>query len=343
MKTVVAEKDGAIVVQEVEPPELRPNGVLTETLFSLINTGTEAWMVRTRLAEGEDSPEVMGCSNCGRILEVGPQCERPVRAGDVVACGGQQMAIHGETCSVPRNLFVKVPEGVEPREAAFTTLGTDSMHGVRQGRIGLGDKVVVLGTGLIGQMAAQLARLSGGHVLVVGNRNERRLELAQRLGAEEVVPGGRDDAVEKVLEFTGGLGADVVLMCAAPKSQDVLSQCLEMVRKNGRVVVVGLAELEIPFVPWQRKECEFLVSRAYGPGRHDPEYEQKGIDYPYNFVRWTLNRNMEEFLQLVAQRRMDVASLISHTFPIEEAAAAYDLVVNHHDDITCVLIEYGRK
>ena len=341
MRKVVVDGRGQVTVEEGARPGLRSNGVVTRTLYSLINTGTETGIVRSRRDAAEPQPpEVLGCSNCGRVVEVGPRCGKPAAAGDLVAGGGLQMAWHGDYCSIPRNLFAPVPAGVEPEEAAFTTLGTDSMHGVRQGRIGLGDRVVVLGTGLIGQMAAQLARLNGGHVMVVGHRNEMRLELARRLGAERVLLNSGEDAVEAVLDFTAGLGADVVLMCAAPQGPGTLEQCLEMVRKNGRVVVVGLAELEIPFLPWQRKEAEFLVSRAYGPGRHDPLYEEEGVDYPYNFVRWTLNRNMEEFLLLVAQKKLDVKSLISHTFPVADAAAAFDLVVDRHEEIVSVLLKY---
>ncbi len=343
MKRVTVDAAGKVDVQEADSPELRPNGILTRSLFSLINTGTEVYIVGNRPQGDSDDVEILGCSNCGRVVEVGLECEGSVKPGDLVACGGLQMATHGEICSVPRQMFSAVPDGVDPQDAAFTTLGTDSMHGVRQGRVGLGDRVVVLGTGLIGQMAAQMARLSGGHVLVVGNSNERRLELALRLGAEEVALAGREDPVEAVLRFSDGRGADVVLMCAAPSGKGVMGQCLDMVRKNGRVVVVGLAELEFPFLQWHRTEAELMISRAYGPGRHDPEYEEKGIDYPYNFVRWTLNRNMQEFLKLVAQKKLDVHSLISHTFAVEEAEAAFDQVVNRHDEITSVLLEYGTK
>ena len=341
MRQVVVDGRGLVTVQEGARPEPRPNGVVTRTLYSLINTGTESWIVRSRRGAADPQPpEVLGCSNCGRVEEVGPDCGKPAARGDLVAGGGLQMAWHGDYCSIPRNMFAPVPAGVEPEEAAFATLGTDSMHGVRQGRVGLGDRVVVLGTGLIGQMAAQMARLNGGHVMVVGHRNEMRLELARRLGAERVVLNSRENSVDAVLDFTAGLGADVVLMCAAPRGAGTLEQCLEMVRKNGRIVVVGLAELEIPFLQWHRKEAEFLVSRAYGPGRHDPVYEEEGMDYPYNFVRWTLNRNMEEFLLLVAQKKLDVKSLISHTYPVAEAAAAFDLVLDRHEEIVSVLLKY---
>ena len=176
--------------------------------------------------------------------------------------------------------------------------------------------------------------------MVVGNNNERRVELASKLGAEVVVLAASEEPVKAVAKFTDGMGADVVLMCAAPSGKGVMGQCLEMVRKNGRIVVVGLTELEFKFLEWHRTEAELLISRAYGPGRHDPEYEEKGIDYPFNFVRWTLNRNMQEFLPLVAQKKLDIKSLISHTFPVDDAAAAFDLVVNRHDEITCVLFEY---
>ena len=340
MKQVIVHGAGEVQLREVEKPRLRSNGVLTHTLYSVISTGTESWNVEGRLGVEEGPDQVLGHSNCGEVLEVGPACAKPVQPGDLVACSGLQMATHGEYCSVPRNMFAAVPAGVEPVEAAFATLGSNSLHGVRQGRIELGDKVVVVGTGPIGQMAAQLARLSGGRVMVIGHRNERRLELARKLGTEKALLSTQADPVEAVLDYTEGLGADVVLMCAAPKGSGTMGQCLDMVRKNGRIVVVGLAELEFPFVQWQSKEAELLVSRAYGPGRHDPDYEQKGIDYPSNYVRWTINRNMQEFLQLLAEKRVDVKSLVSHTFPIEEAAAAFDQVVHHRDEVVSVVLRY---
>ncbi|MAG37012.1 MAG: hypothetical protein CL878_12320 [Dehalococcoidia bacterium] len=340
MKQVVVHGAGQVGLSEVAKPSLRANGVLTQTLYSVISTGTEAWTVEGQAGADQRPNQVLGHSNCGRVLEVGPDCAKPVVPGDLVACSGMQMATHGEYCSVPRNMFAPVPAGVEPVEAAFATLGSNSMHGVRQGRIELGDKVVVVGTGPIGQMAAQLARLSGGRAMVIGHGNEMRLELARRLGAEEVLLSSEADPVEAVMGYTEGLGADVVLMCAAPKGSGIMGQCLDMVRKNGRIVVVGLAELDFPFVQWQRKEAELLVSRAYGPGRHDPSYEEKGIDYPSNYVRWTLNRNMQEFLQLLAEKKVDVKSLISHTFPIGEAEAAFDQVVNHRDEVVSVVLQY---
>jgi threonine dehydrogenase-like Zn-dependent dehydrogenase len=356
MKQAVVDANGQVVVRDVQKPGLSANGVLTQTLYSVISTGTEAWIVQGRNeASGPRQEEALGNSNCGKVLEVGPDCARPavfekrgplqqrefqVGPGELVACGGLQMASHSEYCSVPRNMFATVPAGVEPVEAAFATLGAVSMYGVRKGRIELGDRVVVVGTGLLGQMAGQLARINGGHVMMIGHRNERRLELARRLGAERVLLSSQEDPVAAVLDYTEGYGADVVLMCAAPKGAGTLGQCLDMVRKSGRIVMVGLAEIEFPFNQWQRKEAELLVSRAYGPGRHDPEYEDMGIDYPFRFVRWTLNRNMQEFMHLVSQKRMDVKSLISHTFPIEEAAAALDLVVNQHEEFVSVVLEY---
>lgn len=341
MKQVVTDRPGQVRVRDVQKPSLRANGVLTQTLYSVISTGTEAWTVRRTSDRGEQPLQIIGHSNCGQVLEVGPACAKPVEAGGLVACSGMEMATHGEYCSVPRNMFAPVPNGVGADEAAFTTLGCNSLHGVRQGRIALGDKVVVLGTGPIAQMAAQLARLNGGRVIVVGHRNEKRLELARRLGAEKVLLGSAVDPVDAVLHYTNGLGADVVLMCAAPKASGMMGQCLDMVRKNGRIVVVGLAELDFPFVQWQRKEAELLISRAYGPGRHDPSYEEEGIDYPSNYVRWTLNRNMEEFLQLLAEKRVDVKSLISHIFPIEDAKKAFDVVLNEPDEVISVVLKYG--
>jgi threonine dehydrogenase-like Zn-dependent dehydrogenase len=343
MKQAFVDGTGRVLLRKVERPGLRNNGVLTETLYSVISVGTESGWVRDRLAAPDPHrpDQALGYSNCGRVVEIGSACDKPIERGDLVACGGMQMAAHAEVCSIPRNMFTLVPPGVEPREAAFTTLGINAMHGVRQGRIGLGDVVVVLGTGFIGQMAAQMARLNGGHVVVIGHRNETRLALAHQLGAQRVLLGSRQDPVEAVLDYTDGLGADVVLMCAAAQAPNIMAQCLGMVRKNGRIVVVGLAELDVPFYQWHRKEAELLISRAYGPGRHEPEYEEQGIDYPPHFVRWTLNRNMQEFLRLLAEKKLDVRSLITHEFPLEEIPSAFDLILNRYEETLGVVIRYG--
>jgi threonine dehydrogenase-like Zn-dependent dehydrogenase len=298
--------------------------------------------VKDRLAEPDperpDRP--LGYSNCGRVLAIGPLCDKPVEIGDLVVGGGLEMATHAEYCSLPANMFAPVPLSVDPRHAALTTLGINSMHGVRQGRIQLGDVVAVIGTGLIGQMAAQLARLNGGHVVAIGRRNDRRLAVARDLGAERVVLSSQEDPAAAVLDFTGGLGADVVLMCAATRDPDMMTRCLEMVRKNGRVVVVGLAEIEVSFYQWHRKEAELLISRAYGPGRHEPEYEQEGLDYPPHFVRWTLNRNMQEFLRLIAGRRLDLEPLISDELSFEDIPDAFDLILNRYEETLGIVLRY---
>ena len=345
MKQSFLNGTGRVFVQAVEKPVLRQNGVLTRTLYSVISVGTESGWVKDRLAAPDPQrlDQALGYSNCGKVIEIGPNCDRAIEPGDLVACGGIAMAPHAEFGSVPRLMFALVPPGVEPVEAAFTTLGIGAMHGVRQGRIGLGDTVVVLGTGLFGQMAAQMARLSGGRVMVIGHRNEKRLALSDRLGAERVLLSSLEDPVEAVLEFTGGLGADVVLMCAASKDPDMMAQCLSIVRKNGRVVVVGLAELDVPFYQWHRKEAELLISRAYGPGRHEPGYEEEGVDYPPHFVRWTLNRNMQAFLLLIAQKLLDVKSLITHEFPFEGISSAFDLILNRFDETLGIVLRYGEK
>jgi threonine dehydrogenase-like Zn-dependent dehydrogenase len=252
------------------------------------------------------------------------------------------MATHSEYCSVPRNLFAPVPPGVQAIEAAFATLGINAMHGVRQGKIGLGDTVVIVGTGLIGQLAAQLARLCGGRVIVVGYRNAQRLALAAQLGAELAILSSQQDPVQAVLDHTEGFGADVVIMCAASAETSILSQCLGMVRKNGRVVVVGLAPLEIPFYLWHRKEAELLISRAYGPGRHEPEYEEQGLDYPAHFVRWTLNRNMQEFLRLLAEKKLNVRALISHEYRLDEISSVFDDLLERAGESLGIVLRYGE-
>jgi threonine dehydrogenase-like Zn-dependent dehydrogenase len=342
MRQAFVDGVGQVLVRDVPRPEPHANGVLTQTLYSVISIGTESGWVKDRLAEPDperpDRP--LGYSNCGRVVAIGPSCDKPVEIGDLVVGGGLEMAAHAEYCSLPRNMFASVPIGVDPAEAALTTLGINSMHGVRQGKIELGDTVVVIGTGLIGQMAAQMARLNGGHVLVVGHRNQDRLTMARELGAERTLLSIQENPVEAVMDFTDGLGADVVLMCAATPGPAIMRQCLDMVRKNGRIVIVGLAELDVLFYQWHRKEAQLLISRAYGPGRHEPEYERGGIDYPPHFVRWTLNRNMQEFLRLVADKRLNLEWLITHKFEFEEVATAFDLILERYEETLGIVLRF---
>jgi len=273
-------------------------------------------------------------------VEVGPGAGN-VRVGDKVACAGMGVSNHAEYVSVPRNLFVKLLEGISTREACEVALASCCMHGVRQGEVALGETVVVQGTGVLGQFSHQFARLFGARTIVVGDRNEMRLRVARELGADLVVNTSMQAPVEAVMDYTGGLGADVVLYCAASTSAKPIEQAMEMCIDRGTIVIVGVAEMYFPRPPFFKKELQIRIARSYGPGRYDPVYERDGIDYPIGYVRWTENRNMGEYVRLLAEGRVKVNPMITHEIPFESALDAYDLVLDHRDETLAVVLKYA--
>ena len=357
MKQVVTNKSGALEVVEVPAPALRPGFVLVRTRYSLISPGTEGAQVRegtagivTKIrehpqqvrqvlaklkkegirsvaAQVRDKLEQwrpLGYSLAGEVLEVG-EGVTDLAPGDPVACAGAGYAVHAELAAVPRNLVAKVPDGVDPRHAAFVTLGAIALHGVRRAAPALGENVLVLGLGLVGQLAAQLARASGAHV-AVSDLNPARVELARKLGADLALEGEADLAAA-VSAWTKGVGLDAVLVCAATKSSEPVRTASRLLRDRGRLVVVGDVGLELERGPFYAKELDFTLSRSYGPGRYDPLYEEGGVDYPVGYVRWTEGRNLDAVLGLVRDGKLRVEELISEEIALEEAPAAYRRIV----------------
>lgn len=253
----------------------------------------------------------LGYSSCGCILEVGPEVEG-LRPGDLVACAGQDFASHAEIVAVPRTLVALVPEGVPPEQAAFATLGAIALEGVRLARVALGETVVVIGLGLIGQITVQLLLAAGCRVAAI-DLDPARVDLACRAGAGVAVP---------------PQGADAVLITADASSNEPVETAARLAREKGRVVAVGLVKTDLPRHDFFQKELEFVVSRSTGPGRYDPSFEIEGRDYPYPYVRWTQTRNLEAFLDLLARGRISIGHLITHRFPFAEAPAAYDLLLS---------------
>ncbi|MBN1956147.1 MAG: bi-domain-containing oxidoreductase [Anaerolineae bacterium] len=352
-------RSGRVILEQVPPPPLDVRGILVDVLAAVISVGTESRSVQgSRLQPVRQlvrSPsfrrEVLrrlragtflstakrqlglgfpttpprrslgaptGYSCAGRVREVGEQV-RDIQPGERVACAGSP---HAELAYVPQNLFVPVPDGVSDAEAAFVALGSIALHSVRQAEVHCGETVVVMGLGVIGQLVAQLARVGGARTIVADLLPER-LELACRVGAHLALDPTGAGMLEEVLAFTGGLGADAVLLCMGGESARPIQQALELIRERGRLVVVGTPLLNIPRGPFYQKEVELRIARSYGPGRYDPAYEEEGQDYPAGYIRWTERRNMAEFLRLVAEKRVDVASLVTHRFPFAQAEQAY--------------------
>jgi len=357
MKQVLL-RDGRAVVEEVPAPAAEAGRVLVRTAFSVLSAGTErAVLAATEgasLIDDATSPqrlrralEILRDEGPGGVVDrirarrAGPPEAAPGYAaagfvqavgrgvadlppGTPVACAGAGYASHAEMIAVPRNLVVPVPPGVALEEAAFTTIGAIAMQGVRRAGLQVGECAVVLGLGLVGSLAAQVLRASG--VIVVGfDADGTRAARARALGFDAWDLAARDPR-DEVPRVTGGLLADAVVVCAASKGSEVTNLALRLCRRKGRVVLVGDVGLGLERALLYEKEIDLLMSTSYGPGRYDPEYEEKGNDYPPAYVRWTENRNMGSFLRLVADGRVRLRPLIDRVLPLAEAGAAYDLI-----------------
>lgn len=357
MKQVVAVA-GKVQVSEVPKPACGDNGILVQTAYSIISTGTETWTIdstepisagdlvkdSSKLTKAVDlsrkvlreegvngfldyyravkSPEFpIGYSSAGTVIKVGKNVT-DVLIGDRVACAGEGKACHAEIVSVPRNLAVKVPAGVKLNEAAFATIGAIALHAFRQSRAQVGENVAVLGAGLVGNIVSQIARASGCKVVTLDLRPDR-LELAKAVGIDYTLLSNEPDLLQRLSHITGGLMFDVVILCAATTSSDPINLASKILRSKGRLVVVGRVGMDLERKEFYQKELELIMSRSLGPGRYDFAYEEKGVDYPVDYVRWTLNRNMQSFLGLIESKRINVDSLVGAEYELEQAPEAY--------------------
>ena len=348
-------KTGKTTVTEVPIPHPSQGTALVQTHASLVSSGTERMLVsfakqgllgkaksrpdlvqqvlnkarREGLANTIDAamnkldePMPLGYSSAGTIAQTGPGL-RGFRSGQRVACAGGGYAVHAEFAAIPQNLMVPIPDSVDFEEAAFTTIGAIAMQGFRLADVQVGAKVAVIGLGLLGLLTTGIAAAAGCQVLGV-DLNPDRMSFAKAMGAHLAVT--RDQAVEAAGTFSHGRGLDAILICADSESNDPIVLAGEIARERARVVAVGAVGLEIPRKPFYEKELELIISRSYGPGRYDPNYEEKGQDYPVGYVRWTETRNMEAFLDLLAAQKLDVSPLITHRIPIEQGEKAYELI-----------------
>jgi predicted dehydrogenase/threonine dehydrogenase-like Zn-dependent dehydrogenase len=300
--------------------------VKTDGLMPTLDT------VRNKL----EQPLPLGYCNVGEVLELGKGVEG-FAVGDRVASNGK----HAEVVSVPLNLCARIPDSVSDEAAAFTVIGAIALQGIRLVQPTLGEAVVVTGLGLIGQIAVQLLRANGCRVLGI-DFDPAKVALARSFGAEVVNLGAGEDPVQAAERFSRGRGVDAVLVTAATKSSEPMHQAALMCRKRGRIVLVGVTGLELSRDDFFKKELTFQVSASYGPGRYDPNYEEKGQDYPVGFVRWTEQRNFEAVLDMLADGRLDVQALISHRFGLEQTEAAY-AVVGGSEPSMGILLEYPTR
>ena len=365
-------RDGKTVVADVPIPRVKSRTALVRTAASLVSAGTERMVVefaeKSLLAKAASRPDLvrqvlhkaqnegvlpaveaafnrldqpmpLGYSSAGIIVETGSALQG-FQAGDRVACGGGGYAVHAEYVLVPQNLLVKLPDTVDFESAAFTTLGSVAMQGFRLASPQLGDRVCVIGLGLLGLLACGIANAAGCDVFGEDISAER-VELAKKFNATAVM---REGCEEAAAAFTQNRGFDIVLICAETPSDDTVALAGALARDRGTVVAIGAVGMDIPRKVYYEKELDFKVSRSYGPGRYDPVYEEAGIDYPPGYVRWTEGRNMESFVELLAKRQLDVTPLITHRYPIEQADRAYDLITGkEHEPFLGVLLSYNLE
>jgi predicted dehydrogenase/threonine dehydrogenase-like Zn-dependent dehydrogenase len=372
MKQIFVRK-GEIFLEDVPPPTVDDGEVLVANAFSAVSIGTESSIIRETgkglsllrvLRDAELRKRAMqvvsrrgmreaarvggefrsrliplGYSSAGIVLAVGGNVT-DINVGERVACGGGGKANHAEIVSVPRNLVARVPENVSFEEAAFATIGSIVLHGVRRCQLQVEETVIVFGVGLLGQIAIQLVKASGCKVIAV-DTDRARVKLAKELGADLALKLGEGDLAKEVLLFTEGIGADAVMICAATPSNEPVNLAMKLIRNKGRVVVVGDVGLGVSRQQFYEKEGDLLISRSYGPGRYDPLYEEKGIDYPVAYARWTENRNMKSFLDLVSEKKVDLKPLINATFDINESKKAYESILSSSEKPLGILIKYN--
>jgi polar amino acid transport system substrate-binding protein len=349
-------KTGEVSVADVPPPIAQRGRVLVRTAASLISAGTERMAVelgrKSLIGKARERPDLvrqvvrkaqreglmntltavqsklnaanaLGYSAAGVVIGAGDDVTT-FSAGDRVACAGAGFASHAEVLSVPKNLCVRLPDAVDFEAAAFGTLGAIALQGVRLAEPTLGESIVVIGLGLLGQLTVQLLKANGCRVFGI-DLDPAKIELARTLGADDGCVSGGETAAA-VSAWSRGRGADAVLITAATASDQPVELAGEISRLKGRVVAVGLVGMNVPRKIYYERELTLKVSMSYGPGRYDPEYEERGHDYPFAYVRWTEGRNIEAFLDLVAAGSVRVAPLVTHRFSIEDGERAYDLI-----------------
>lgn len=365
-------KKGKVLAEEVPEPVVSKGALLIKVVNSCISAGTELSGVsasgKSLIARAFEQPEkikkaidmlksdgialayrrIMGELDAGKptgyslsgvVIAVG-EGVNGFEVGERVAAAGGGVASHAEYVDVPVNLVVKIPEGVGFPEASTVALGAIAMQGVRRADLKLGEFCVVFGTGILGLLTIQILRATGIRVAAV-DLDKKRLEIAAEMGAEIILNPSEGNPVKSVTQWAEGHGADAVIFTAATASSEPLSQSFQMCRRKGRVVLVGVAGMEIQRQDIYAKELDFLVSTSYGPGRYDKNYEQTGLDYPLAYVRWTENRNMREYLRLLGQKKIQLQGMIDQLFPVENVEKAFQALRQSENKPLIVLLDYG--
>jgi len=376
MKQIIqSARSGKLEVKNVPVPRADKGEILVQTHASLISAGTERMvvnfakksliskakarpdLVRKVLNKAKndgirptinavisklDSPIPLGYSASGSIISVGPELEGNFQVGQRVAIAGAGIANHSEVNVIPANLAVPIPHDVSDDEAAFGTVGAIALHAIRNLDSKLGEVVAIFGAGIIGQIATQLLGLSGVRVIVL-DYDETRLGLAQKLGAEKCYNLAADDIKTNIINLTKGIGCDGILIAAATDSNEPFTIAADIARDRARVCLVGMSGTAFPYAEFMKKELSIIVSRSYGPGRYDQDYEERGIKYPIGFIRWTETENLAEIMRLLSpssKNRLNLSPLITHHFNINQADDAYKMIIKKAVPHLAVILHY---
>jgi predicted dehydrogenase/threonine dehydrogenase-like Zn-dependent dehydrogenase len=366
-------KKGRVTAQHVPLPSVSEGAALIKVLYSCISVGTETAsvqasnksLIKRALEQPENVKKVLhmarsagisetfekvkkrwemgsdlGYSLSGIILALGNGI-KDFKVGDRVACAGSGIANHAEYVDVPRNLIVRIPDDLGFGEASTVALGSIAMQGARRAEIAFGEYVLIFGLGAIGQIILQIAKNAGARVIGI-DLDERRLKVGNENGADLVLNSKDSDIVKEVIHFCDGYGADKVVFTAATTSSTPLHQAFQMTRKKGKVVLVGVSGMQIEREDLYPKELDFLISTSYGPGRYDNQYERRGLDYPYAYVRWTENRNMQEYLRELAEGKIDLKDIIEEVYPVDRVEEAFDKLQGPNKPLL-TLLEYNQN
>ncbi len=365
-------KKGKVFAEKVPAPVVSKGSVLIKVVNSCISAGTELSGVsasgKPLIKRAIEQPEKIkkslnmvksdgiafaykrimgeleagkptGYSLSGVVIAIGQGVEGFI-IGDRVAAAGGGFATHSEYVDVPVNLVIKTPKNVDYKEASTVALGAIAMQGVRRADLKLGEFCAVIGTGILGLLTIQMLRASGIRVAAV-DPNEKRLGIAKEMGAELILNPSSENPVKTIIQWAEGNGADAVIFTAATSSSEPLAQSFQMCRRKGRVVLVGVAGMELDRRDIYAKELDFFISTSYGPGRYDKNYEEQGLDYPLAYVRWTENRNMQEYLRLLEEKKILLKKMIARIFPVEEVEKAFQALKQQGEKPLIVLLDYG--
>lgn len=366
-------KKGKVIGEKVFSPKVSDGCVLIKVVNSCISAGTELTSVnasgKSLIQKAKEKPEKIkmafnlakskglkelykavhnvtesmspvGYSISGVVLAMGSGVTQ-YNIGDKVAAAGAGIANHAEFVDVPENLVVKIPQYLDFKRASTITLGGIALQGVRRADLRLGEFCVVTGAGILGLISLQLLRNSGIRVAVI-DLDERRLSIAEKLGAEIIINPTENDAVKDINSWTGGYGTDAVIFTAATSNSQPLSDAFKMCKRKGRVILVGVSGMEIKREDIYPKELDFMISTSYGPGRYDKNYEEKGLEYPYAYVRWTENRNMAEYLRLLSHEEIDLSDIIEKDYSIKQVTEAFESLNVTKNKPLMVILSYGN-